>query len=384
MSDTAAPPLVFIDLMAQRRRLGARIDAAVARVLDHGQFIMGPEVRQFEEALGAFGQARHVLSCANGTDALVLPLIAWGIGPGDAVFCPSFSFAATAEVVPWTGAVPVFVDVRSDTYGMDPASLEAAVAQVKAEGRLRPRAVIAVDLFGQPADYPAISAVAREHGMKLLADSAQGFGCTLHGRHPLSWSDAATTSFFPAKPLGAYGDGGAVLTDDAELHAVMVSLRNHGSGADKYDNVRIGMNSRLDTIQAAILLEKLAAFPAEIEARNAAADRYAELLAGVVRTPTVIAGGVSTWAQFTVKVEGGAAARDRLMADLKTQGVPTAAYYPRPIHRQSAYARFPLAPGGLPATDAAADRVVSLPMHPDLDAPTQTRVADAVKRVLGR
>ena len=378
-----APPLAFIDLMAQRRRLGARIDAAVARVLDHGQFIMGPEVRAFEEALGRFGQARHVLSCANGTEALVLPLIAWGVGPGDAVFCPSFSFAATAEVAPWTGATPVFVDVLPDTYGMDPASLEAAIAQVEAEGRLRPRVVIAVDLFGQPAYYPAISAIARRRGLKLLADSAQGFGCTLHGRHPLSWSDAATTSFFPAKPLGAYGDGGAVLTDDADLLAVMASLRNHGAGTDKYDNVRIGMNSRLDTIQAAILLEKLAAFPAEIDARNAAAARYAELLQGVVRTPTVIAGGVSTWAQYTVEVEGGAAARDALMAALKAQGVPTAAYYPRPIHRQSAYARFPVAPGGLPATEAAADRVVSLPMHPDLDVATQTRVAEAVKRALG-
>jgi UDP-2-acetamido-2-deoxy-ribo-hexuluronate aminotransferase len=378
----AAPPLAFIDLMAQRRRLGARVDAAVSRVLDHGQFIMGPEVRAFETALGAFGQARHVLSCANGTDALVLPLIAWGVGPGDAVFCPSFSFAATAEVVPWLGATPVFVDVRPDTYGLDPASLEAAVADVQAQGRLRPRAVIAVDLFGQPADYPAVSEVARRHGLKLLADSAQGFGCTLHGRHPLSWSDAATTSFFPAKPLGAYGDGGAVLTDDAELHAVLVSLRNHGAGEDKYDNVRIGMNSRLDTIQAAILLEKLAAFPAEIEARDAAANRYAELLDGVVRTPTVIAGGTSTWAQYTVEVEGGAAARDAVMARLKAEGVPTAAYYPRPIHRQSAYAQYPLAPGGLPATDRAAERVFSLPMHPDLDAATQSRIAEAVKRAV--
>ena len=277
---TAAAPLAFIDLQAQRARLGAGVDAAIARVLDHAQFIMGPEVGEFERRLGAFGQAAHVLSCANGTDALVLPLIAWGIGPGDAVFCPSFSFAATAEVVPWMGATPVFVDVLPDTYNIDPGSLEAAINAVVAEGRLKPKVVIAVDLFGQPADYPAISQIARRHGLKLIADSAQGFGCTLHERHPLSWSDAATTSFFPAKPLGAYGDGGAVLTDDADLHAVLVSLRNHGAGTDKYDNVRIGMNSRLDTLQAAVLLEKLAAFPAEIEARNAAAGRYADLLAG--------------------------------------------------------------------------------------------------------
>ena len=379
---TDGPPIAFIDLKAQRARLGAGIDAAMARVMDHGQFIMGPEVAELERRLGEFGKAAHVLSCANGTDALVLPLIAWEIGPGDAVFCPSFSFAATAEVVPWTGAVPVFVDVLPDTYTMDPASLEAAVEAVAAEGRLAPKVVIAVDLFGQPADYPAISAICRRRGMKLIADSAQGFGCTLNGRHPLSWAHAATTSFFPAKPLGAYGDGGAVLTDDAELHAVLVSLRNHGAGVDRYDNVRIGMNSRLDTLQAAILLEKLAAFPAEIEARNAAAARYAELLSGAVRTPAVIAGGLSTWAQYTCEVEGGSEARDALMAALRAEGVPTAAYYPRPIHRQSAYTAYPLAPGGLPVTEAKAQTVVSLPMHADLDAPTQAHIAEAVKRAL--
>ena len=375
----APPPLAFIDLQAQRRRLGARIDAAVARVLDHGGFIMGPEVRRFEEALAAFGEAAHVLSCANGTEALALPLMAWGVGPGDAVFCPSFSFAATAEVVPWLGATPVFVDVLPDTYGMDAAHLELAVARVEAEGRLRPRAVIAVDLFGQPADYPAISAVARARGLKLIADSAQGFGCTLNGRHPLSWADCATTSFFPAKPLGAYGDGGAVLTDDAALHEVLVSLRNHGAGADKYDNVRIGMNSRLDTIQAAILLEKLAVFPEEIGWRNAAADRYRELLAGVVVTPTVIEGGVSTWAQYTIETPD----RDGLMAALRAEAIPTAAYYPKPIHMQSAYRGYPLGGDGLPVTEAKAAVVVSLPMHADLDAAVQGRVAEAVKRAVG-
>ncbi len=379
---TGSPPMAFIDLAAQRRRLGVGIDAAIGRVLEHGQFIMGPEVGAFERQLGDFGGAAHVLSCANGTDALVLPLIAWGIGPGDAVFCPSFSFAATAEVVPWTGATPVFVDILPDTYNLDPASLEAAIAAVIAQGRLKPAVVIAVDLFGQPADYPAIADLCGRHGLKLIADSAQGFGSTLHGRHPLSWCDVATTSFFPAKPLGAYGDGGGVLTDDAALHAVLVSLRNHGAGTDKYDNVRIGMNSRLDTMQAAILLEKLDAFPAEIAARNAAADRYAELLAGVVRTPTVIEGGVSTWAQYTVEVPGGAAARDALMASLRAEGVPTAAYYPRPIHRQTAYGAYPLAPGGLPVTEAKAEVVMSLPMHADLDPPTQQRIAQAVRRAL--
>ena len=379
MSDVASsPPLAFIDLQAQRRRLGARIDAAIARVLDHGGFIMGPEVREFEARLGEFGRAKHVLSCANGTEAIALPLMAWGIGPGDAVFCPSFSFAATAEVVPWLGATPVFVDVLPDTYGMDAAHLELAIAQVEAEGRLTPRAVIAVDLFGQPADYPAISAVARAHGLKVIADSAQGFGGTLEGEHPLKWADCTTTSFFPAKPLGAYGDGGAVLTDDAGLHEVLVSLRNHGAGADKYDNVRIGMNSRLDTIQAAILLEKLAVFPEEIAVRNQVAARYGELLDGVVTTPTVIEGGVSTWAQYTIETPD----RDGLIAALRAEGVPTAAYYPRPIHMQSAYRAYPLGGNGLPVTEAKAGVVVSLPMHPDLDEPTQDRIVDAVKRAV--
>ena len=388
MSDAESPPpppppaapLAFIDLLAQRRRLGDRIDAAVRRVLDHGGFIMGPEVAEFERRLGAFGGAEHVLSCANGTEAIALPMMAWGIGPGDAVFCPSFSFAATAEVVPWLGATPVFVDILPDTLCMDAAHLELAVAGVLDEGRLRPRAVIAVDLFGQPADYPAISAVTRAHGLKLIADSAQGFGCTLEGRHPLSWADCTTTSFFPAKPLGAYGDGGAVLTDDGELIEVLRSLRNHGAGTDKYDNVRIGMNSRLDTIQAAILLEKLAVFPEEIETRNRVATRYGELLAGVATTPTVIAGGVSTWAQYTIETPG----RDALMAALRDEGIPTAAYYPKPIHMQSAYRGYPLGGNGLPVTEQKAGVVVSLPMHPDLDAPTQDRIVDAIARATRR
>jgi dTDP-4-amino-4,6-dideoxygalactose transaminase len=364
----------FIDLKAQRARLKAGIDAAVMRVLDHGAFVMGPEVAELERRLGAFGEAAHVLTCANGTDALALPLMAWGVGRGDAVFCPSFTFAATAEVVPWTDATPVFVDVLPDTYNIDPDHLDRAIAEVKAKGDLVPRAVIAVDLFGQPADYPKIAEVARRHGLKLIADSAQGFGCTLDGRQPLHWADASTTSFFPAKPLGCYGDGGAVLTNDAELHALLVSLRNHGAGVDKYDNVRIGMNSRLDTIQAAILLEKLAAFPAEIEARNRVADRYAQGLKGAVRTPTVIAGGVSTWAQYTVET----ADRDGLAAALKEQGIPTATYYPRPLHVQTAYRDFPVGGNGLPVTMDKAGRVISLPMHADLDEPTQDRIIAAV------
>ena len=372
--------IAFIDLAAQRARLGRRIDDAIARVLEHGQFIMGPEVVDLERELGTFGNAEYVLACANGTEALALPMMAWGVGPGDAVFCPSFSFAATAEVVPWLGATPVFVDIRSDTYTLDADHLDRTITETKSNGELQPRVVIAVDLFGQPADYPAIAAVCRAHGLKLIADSAQGFGCTLNGLQPLHWADVSTTSFFPAKPLGAYGDGGAVLTDDEELHAVLTSLRNHGAGADKYDNVRIGMNSRLDTLQAAILLQKLAVFPEEIVARNRVAVRYGEHLSGLVATPRVIDGGVSTWAQYTVEVPD--AERDAVMARLKSALIPTAAYYPRPIHQQSAYRRFPQGPDDLPVTNAKAGVVMSLPMHADLDAEVQDRIVAELKASL--
>lgn len=378
--------IAFIDLAAQQARIKDRIDAAIQRVLAHGGYVMGPEVREFETKLAEFGQAKRALSCANGTDAIALPLMAWGIGAGDAVFCPSFTFAATPEVVPWTGAEPVFVDVLPDTYNLDPAKLEAAIGAVKTEGRLTPKAIIAVDLFGQPADYPKIAEIARRHGLKLVADSAQGFGCTLNAHHPIHWADVTTTSFFPAKPLGAYGDGGAVLTNDDGLWDVMDSLRVHGKAVacdlngrtfdhdPRYLNARIGMNSRLDTIQAAILLEKLAIFAEEIEARQTVAKRYAEGLDGVVKVPTVIEGGVSVWAQYTVEHED----RGGLAAHLKTQGVPSAAYYPVPMHRQAPYAHYPQ-PGGLPVSEAAADRVIALPMHAYLDAATQDRIIQAVR-----
>jgi UDP-2-acetamido-2-deoxy-ribo-hexuluronate aminotransferase len=377
----------FIDLQAQRQRIADRIDAAVLEVVAGGRYILGPQVIEFEEKLAAFAGAKHCVSCANGTDALVLPLMAWGVGAGDAVFCPSFTFVATAEIVPCTGAVPVFVDIDRRTYNLDPEKLEAAIQQVKAEGRLTPKVVIAVDLFGQPADYPKIAEIARRHGLKLIADSAQGFGCTLGGEHPQRWADVTTTSFFPAKPLGAYGDGGAILTDDDALQDELVSLRVHGQASArdiearafaheaKYLNVRIGLNSRLDTIQAAILLEKLAIFPDEIEARNRVAARYNELLAPHVEaTPEMIEGGVSVWAQYTIEHRD----RDGLAAHLKGAGVPTAVYYPIPIHRQPAYENFP-APGGLPASEDAAGKVISLPMHAYLDEATQDRIVEAVR-----
>jgi dTDP-4-amino-4,6-dideoxygalactose transaminase len=388
--DLTVAQIPFIDLASQQARIRPQIDAAIARVLAHGAYVMGPEVRQFEGELAAFAGAAHAVSCANGTEALVLPLMAWGIGPGDAVFCPSFTFAATGEVIPWLGASPVFVDIRPDTYTLDPQRLEAAIAAIQAEGRLTPRAVIAVDLFGQPADYPAIAEVCRRHGLKLIADSAQGFGCTLDGRHPGAWADVVTTSFFPAKPLGCYGDGGAVLTDDAWLAERMDSLRVHGKATasdiagqsfehdPKYLNMRVGLNSRLDTLQAAILIEKMKIFADEIAARGRIAARYAEGLKGVVTIPAVIAGGVSTWAQYTIEHPD----RDGLAAHLKAHGVPTAAYYPMPMHRQDCYAIYPQ-PGGLPVSEAKAETVLSLPMHPYLDEPTQDLIIAAVRSFAG-
>ena len=378
----------FIDLQAQRQRIAPQIDAAIGRVLSTCGFIMGPEVTNFEKALAAFAGARHALGCANGTDALLLPLRAWNIGPGDAVFVPSFTFVASAEVAPLVGASPVFVDVLPDTYNMDPESLEAAVLDVKKQGKLKPRAIVAVDLFGQPADYPAISAIAKKHGLKLIADQAQGFGCTLNGRQPLEWADVATASFFPAKPLGCYGDGGAVLTNDDSLAGLVDSIRIHGKAsaedmaARKYDNdprylnMRIGVNSRLDAMQAAILSEKLKIYPDELQKRDAIAARYSKALAPHVRSvPRVIEGGFSNWAQYTIEHDS----RDALAAHLKTKGVPTAIYYPIPIHCQDVYSVYPKAPGGLPVTEAIRNRVLSLPMHPYLSAADQDQIIDAIR-----
>ena len=381
----------FIDLQAQRRRLGQPLEDAILKVVRSGAYVMGPEIAEFEQALASFGEAPFALTCGSGTEALILPLMAWEIGPGDAVFCPAFTFAATAEVMPLVGATPVFVDILPDTYNLDPAKLDAAIAAVKAEGHLTPRAVIAVDLFGQPADYPALSEVTRRHGLKLISDSAQGFGCTLDGHHPIHWADVTTTSFFPAKPLGCYGDGGAVMTADPHLHEIMVSLRVHGQAVasdlegrtfdhdPKYLNMRVGMNARMDTLQAAILLQKLTIFADEIVARNRVAARYAEGLGDVVRTPQVIEGGVSVWAQYTIETQD----RDGLAAQLRGEGVPTAVYYPIPLHRQAPYAPYPQ-PGGLPVTDAAAAKVISLPMHPYLEPSDQDRIISAIRNRVKR
>jgi len=376
---TNLPSIPFIDVAAQRRRLGPAIDTAVARVLSHCQFILGPEVKAFETELAAFCGARHVVTCASGTDALVLALRAMGIGPGDTVLCPSFTFCATAEVVALVGATPVFVDVDAATFNIDAKRIAGAVAAAKEAG-LKPKAIIPVDLFGLPVDQKAIAAAAKAENMLVLDDAAQGFGALHDNRRLGTFGQATATSFFPAKPLGCYGDGGAVITDDDVLAEALRSLRVHGQGTDKYDNVRIGLASRLDTIQAAILSEKLKIFPDEIDARNKAARRYGEGLGDVVTVPTVPAGSTSVWAQYTIRVAGGR--RDALAAALKAEGIPTAIYYPIPLHRQQAYKHFPVGKGGVAVSDRLAAEVISLPMHAYLDAATQDRIIDATRRAL--
>lgn len=368
----------FIDLHAQQNRLRAEIEKGISDVLKSGQFIMGPQVKDFEAELAAFGQADIALGCANGTDALLLPMMGWKIPRGSAVFCPSFTYCATAEVIALMGAIPIFVDIDRDTYNMDPESLKAAITGAKADG-LEPFAIIAVDLFGQSANYEAIAPIARENGIKLIADSAQGFGTTLNGHHPLHWCDVTTTSFYPAKPLGCYGDGGAVLTNDANLAEAMDSLRIHGKGRDKYDNVRIGLNSRLDTLQAAIMLPKLRIFSDEIKKRNIIASRYIDGLKGhVLRVPTVLNGVISTWAQFTIEVPN----PDDFADQLKQAGIPTARYYPKPIHVQCAYSHFPIGAGGMTHTMQACETVISLPMHPYLSLNDQDKIIETAKAAL--
>jgi dTDP-4-amino-4,6-dideoxygalactose transaminase len=372
-------PIPFIDVAAQRRRLGSAVDEAVARVLAHCQFVMGPEVQAFEKDLAAFCGAKHAISCASGTDALLLVLMANGIGRGDAVFCPAFTFCATAEVVALLGATPVFVDIDEWTFNIDIASLKRAIPVAKQKG-LKPKAIIPVDLFGLPADHDAVAAVARAEGLFVLDDAAQGFGATYKGRKLGALAPATATSFFPAKPLGCFGDGGAVMTDDDGLAEIIRSLRVHGQGADRYDNVRIGITGRLDTLQAAILIEKLKIFADEIAARNAVAKRYNAALADVAIVPRVPDGYTSVWAQYTIRLNPGR--RDPLAAELKAQGIPTAIYYPRPLHKLAAYTGFPLAEGGVPVSEKLAGEVISLPMHAYLDAATQDRIIGAVTRAL--
>jgi dTDP-4-amino-4,6-dideoxygalactose transaminase len=372
-------PIPFIDVAAQRRRLGRKVDDAIDRVLGHCQFIMGPEVRTLEADLSDFCGARHAITCGSGTDALLLVLMAKGIGAGDAVICPAFTFTATAEVVALVGAVPVFADVAAASFNLDPESCRQAVATARKSG-LEPKAIIPVDMFGQPADHRAIAGIAAAENLFVLDDAAQSFGATSDNRSVGTLAPATATSFFPAKPLGCYGDGGAVFTDDDELAAVMRSLRVHGEGRHRYESVRIGTNARFDTIQAAVLIEKLKIFSEEIAARNRIARRYTEHLADVVQVPHLVEGSTSVWAQYTVRLPGGR--RDGFAAALKAQGIPTAVYYPIPLNRQEAYRHFPVVEGGVPVCERLAEEVISLPMHAYIDEPTQDRIIAASRQAL--
>lgn len=374
----------FIDLAAQQKRIRADVDKAIANVLDTGAYILGPQVAELEHKLSEFCGVKHSLTCSNGTDALMLALMALEIGGGDAVFVPSFTFAATAEVAPCMGAVPFFVDILPDTYNMDPESLKRCIKAAKDMG-LKPKVVIPVDLFGLPADFSTIEAIARESGLKIICDTAQGFGGTIDGQMTGSLGDIATTSFYPAKPLGCYGEGGAVFTNDDALAALIESYRVHGQGSDKYDNIRIGMNARLETLQAVILLEKLKIYPDEMVARNRIAERYTRELTKAcgnrLVTPHLPAGYTSVWAQYTVRVDDNEM-RSRVQKHLGDHGIPTAIFYPNPLHRQTAYNMFPSDPEGMTATDRVAAGVFSLPMHPYLDETTQDKIVATMAEAL--
>ena len=370
----------FIDLGAQRERIRDKLKAAIDGVVDDGRYILGPQVAEFEKALANYVGVKHVVACANGTDALLLPLMAYGVGPGDAVFCPSFTFAATAEVVALRQAEPVFVEIDPDTYNIDPASLEAAIEMVKAEGRLTPRAIIPVDLFGLAADYSAITAIAERHGLAVIEDAAQAIGGKFGNGMCGSFGQVGSTSFYPAKPLGCYGDGGAMFTDDDEMAEKLRSLAFHGKGETQYDNIHVGINSRLDTLQAAILIEKLAILEDEMEKRQAVARRYNEGLRGVVKVPEVPTGSRSAWAQYAIETPR----RDELKAHLQAQGIPSVIYYVKPLHQQVAYSQYQTAPGGLALSEELPSRILCLPMHPYLSTEDQDRIIATIVDFIGR
>jgi UDP-2-acetamido-2-deoxy-ribo-hexuluronate aminotransferase len=366
----------FIDLKTQYARIKDTVDAGIKRVLEHGQYILGPEVAECEKRLAALAGSRHCLTVSSGTDALIAPLMALGIGPGDAVFVPSFTFTATAEVVLLVGARPVYVDVHPRLFNIDVDHLAREVAAVKKEGTHRPRAVIAVDLFGLPADYAGLNRLCEAEGMALIDDAAQSFGGALHNKRVGALAPITATSFFPAKPLGCYGDGGAIFLDDDALMATLVSIRVHGQGRSKYDVDRVGLNARFDTIQAAVILAKLDVFEGELERRQEVADLYTKSLEGAVETPQIPAGYRSAWAQYSILSDR----RDAIAAALKDEGVPTAIYYPIPMHLQSAYRQYGRGEGSCPVSERLAQRVLSLPMHPYLEAATVERIAGIVRK----
>jgi len=356
----------FRDLKKQYEVLKREVDTAMVDVVSSCAFIMGKEVRELEAELANYVGVKHCLTCANGTDALTLALKVWNIGEGDAVFLPDFTFFSSAEVVSLEGATPVFIDVDKRTFNIDPIDLENKIQQIKSEGRLTPKVIITVDLFGLPANYPAIREIADNHHLLILEDGAQGFGGMIGDKRACSFGDISTTSFFPAKPLGCYGDGGAVFTDNDEWAKLIDSFRVHGKGEFKYDNVRIGMNSRLDTLQAAILKIKLNAFKSyELEDINAAAAKYTNILGSSVITPHIPEGYYSSWAQYTIQLSN-REERDALQQKLKDNSIPSMVYYPTPMHGQTAYKEMNIEAGYSPVSEELCQTVLSLPIHPYL------------------
>lgn len=375
----------FIDLSIQQKRIKAKLDEKIQAVLMHGQYIMGPEMIEIEEVLASFTGVKHALSCSSGTDALLLALMALKVGPGDAVFTTPFTFIATAEVISLLGATPVFVDIRADTFNIDPDKIRQTLENFEKQHHskeLKPKGIITVDLFGLPADYDEISLIAEKYDLFVIEDAAQSFGAKYHGKNAGSFGDIACTSFFPAKPLGGYGDGGMCFTSNNELEEIMVSLRNHGQGDHRYENVRIGINGRLDTIQAAILLCKFDIFPREIEMRQEVAQRYSRLLSETsLKTPVIPEKMVSAWAQYSVLAKN-YAQRQMLLEKLKESGIPTAVYYPKPLHLQKAFVSLGYKAGAFPVSEDCAERIFSLPMHPYLEAQDQQRIVQAITEAL--
>ncbi len=372
----------FIDLMEQYRHLHHDIDSNIQKVLTHGQYILGPEVKALEKDLAAYTRARHAISCSNGTDALLMPLMAWEVGHGDAVFTTPFTFIATAEVISLLGATPVFVDIDPDTYNIDVKLLEQTVERIVSEGKLKPKVILPVDLFGLPADYDEILRIARKYDLKVLEDAAQSFGSSYKGKKAGILGDAAATSFFPAKPLGCYGDGGAIFTDDDVLAEKLLSIRVHGQGRNKYENVRVGLNGRLDTLQAAILLVKLKAFDEELEERNRIASKYTVGLEAMLKTPSVPDDLVSSWAQYSLLAES-QEQREILRESLKKAGIPTAVYYPVPLHLQQAYQHLDYKEGDFPVSEDVSRRIFSLPMHPYLKDGMIEEIIETIRSSLG-
>jgi dTDP-4-amino-4,6-dideoxygalactose transaminase len=364
----------FIDLAAQQKRIRRQLDERIRKVLDHGQYILGPEIRELEEKLAAFVSMPYAVSVASGTDALLMPLMGEDVGPGDAVFTSTFTFIATAGAIALTGATPVFVDIDPDTFNIDPGQLAAAIERTMAEKKLVAKGIIPVDLFGQPADYAAIQAIADRYRLFVLEDAAQSFGASQGGRKAGALAAVSGTSFFPAKPLGCYGDGGMIFTDSQETRDRLLSIRVHGQGADKYTNVRVGINGRMDSLQAAVLLAKFEIFAAEIELRQEVAARYDRLLSAVAKTPRVLAGNVSAWAQYTLRHPR----RDEIIGKLRAKDIPTAIYYPIPLHLQQAFSKLGYRRGDFPVAEKAAAEVFSLPMHPYLTAAEQETIAGII------